>query len=106
MPRFFVTALLVLLVAPPLSAQHLREDLSQLFIFGSGEDPLQLGGSSSPNNPESIRIHGSHFIPAAVASNGTLISFLTNSIGSNVSNVPLSTTSGGSTFSFQGGVPV
>lgn len=106
MPRFFVTALLVLLVAPPLSAQHLRDDLSQLFIFGSGQDPLQLGGTSDPNNPESIRIHGNHFVPAAVASNGTLISFLTNSIGSNVANVPLSTTSGGSTFSFQGGVPV
>jgi hypothetical protein len=98
--------LLVFLAAPPLSAQHLRDDLSQLFIFGNGDNPLQLGGSSDPSNPESIRIHGNHFIPAAVASNGTLISFLTNSIGSNVANVPLSTTSGGSTFSFQGGVPV
>jgi len=106
MHRFLLLALLVLLNAQPMYGQHLRDDLSQLFIFGSGENPLQLGGSSSPNNPESIRIHGSHFIPAAVASNGTLISFLTNSIGSNVSNVPLSTTSGGSTFSFQGGVPV
>jgi hypothetical protein len=106
MPRFLLTALLVLLAAPPLWAQHLREDLSELFIFGSGQDPLQLGGTSDPNNPESIRIHGNHFVPAAVASNGTLISFLTNSIGSNVANVPLSTTSGGSTFSFQGGVPV
>ncbi|HEY7634473.1 MAG TPA: hypothetical protein VH763_02925 [Gemmatimonadales bacterium] len=106
MPRFVLTALLVFLAAPPLSAQHLRDDLSQLFIFGNGDNPLQLGGSSDPSNPESIRIHGNHFIPAAVASNGTLISFLTNSIGSNVANVPLSTTSGGSTFSFQGGVPV
>src|SRR6185295_1330069 len=39
------------------------------------------------------------------ASNGTVISFLTNSIGSNVANVPVSATSGGSTFSFEGGVP-
>src|SRR5262249_60886648 len=34
------------------------------------------------------------------------ISFLTNSIGSNVANLPVSAASGGSTFSFQGGVPV
>jgi hypothetical protein len=106
MHRFLLLAVLILLQARPLCGQHLRDDLSQLFIFGSGEDPLQLGGSSDPSNPDSIRIHGNHFVPAAVASNGTLISFLTNSIGSNVSNVPLSTTSGGTTFSFQGGAPV
>jgi hypothetical protein len=106
MHRLLVTALLVLLAVPPVYAQHLRDDLSDLFIFGTGKDPLTLGGTSDPSNPDSIRIHGSHFVPAAVASNGTLISFLTNSIGSNVANVPLSTTSGGSTFSFQGGVPV
>jgi hypothetical protein len=96
----------LLLVGQPLSAQHLRDRLSDLFIFSAGEDPLTLGGTSDPNNPDSIRIHGNHFVPAAVASNGTVISFLTNSIGSNVSNVPLSATSGGSTFRFEGGVPV
>jgi hypothetical protein len=105
MRRVLVTAALVLLAGQPLQAQRLRDKLSDLFIFGTGDSPLNLGGTSDPNNPESIRIHGNHFIPAAVASNGTVISFLTNSIGSNVSNVPLSATSGGSTFSFQGGVP-
>jgi hypothetical protein len=104
MRRLLVTALLTLL-AGPVEAQHLRDQLSDLFIFGSGESPLTLGGTSDPSNPDSIRIHGNHFVPAAVASNGTVISFLTNSIGSNVSNVPVSATSGGTTFSFQGGVP-
>jgi hypothetical protein len=104
MRRLLVTALLTLL-AGPLEAQHLRDQLSALFIFGSGESPLTLGGTSDPSNPDSIRIHGNHFVPAAVASNGTVISFLTNSIGSNVANVPVSATSGGTTFSFQGGVP-
>src|SRR3954469_2165300 len=104
MRRLLATAVLALL-AHPLQAQHLRDRLSDLFIFGNGQSPLTLGGTSDPSNPESIRIHGNHFVPAAVASNGTVISFLTNSIGSNVSNVPLSATSGGSTFSFQGGVP-
>jgi hypothetical protein len=105
MRRLLVSVTLALLAAQPLHAQHLRDRLSDLFIFGTGGNPLVLGGTSDPNNPESVRIHGDHFVPAAVASNGTVISFLTNSIGSNVSNVPVSAASGGSTFSFQGGVP-
>src|SRR3954453_20812405 len=105
MRRPLGTAVLALL-AHRLQAQQLRDRLSDLFIFGAGEDPLTLGGTSDPNNPDSIRIHGNHFVPAAVASNGTVISFLTNSIGSNVANVPVSATSGGSTFRFEGGVPI
>ena len=93
-------------LAGQAQAQHLRDRLSDLFIFGNGQSPLVLGGTSDPSNPDSIRIHGMHFVPAAVASNGTIISFLTNSIGSNVANVPVSATSGGTTFSFQGGVPI
>lgn len=95
-----LTTALVLLRAAPVQAQHLRDQLSQLFIFGAGDEPLFLGGSASPNNPQAIQLHGSHFIPSAVASNATVISFLTNSIGSNVSNLPVSASSGGSTFSF------
>jgi hypothetical protein len=100
------TSALCVLAPRPLAAQHLRDELSDLFIFGPGHDPLFLGGSGDPNNPVNIQIHGNHFIPSAVASNGTVISFLTNSIGSNVANVPVSSTSGGSTFSFEGGTPV
>src|SRR5712671_6004959 len=106
MQRYAMFAALTLLSAPPLQAQHLRDELSDLFIFGAGQSPLNLGGTSDPSNPDSIRIHGNHFVPAAVASNGTVISFLTNSIGSNASNVPVSAASGGSTFSFEGGVPI
>lgn len=106
MPRLLVASIVLLALAPRLEAQKLRDELSQLFIFGEGQDPLFLGGTGDPNNPESVRIHGAHFVPAAVASNGTVISFLTNSIGSNVANVPVSATSGGSTFNFEGGVPV
>jgi hypothetical protein len=104
--RRLVVIALALLTGRPLQAQHLRDRLSDLFIFGSGDSPLNLGGTSDPHNPDSIRIHGDHFVPAAVASNGTVISFLTNSIGSNVANIPVSATSGGSTFSFQAGVPI
>ncbi|HEX5438566.1 MAG TPA: transporter [Gemmatimonadaceae bacterium] len=94
------------LVAAPLHAQGLREKLSGLFIFGPGEDPLFLAGSGDPNNPSSLRVHGSHFIPAAVSSNGTMIAFLTDAIGANVAQIPVSATSSGETFRFQGGVPV
>jgi hypothetical protein len=106
MHRLIASLALLVTITPQLAAQHLRDQLSDLFIFGAGQDPLFLGGTGDPNNPESVRIHGNHFVPAAVASNGTVISFLTNSIGSNVANVPVSATSGGSTFSFEGGVPV
>ena len=100
-----VTGILTLLAVSSARAQHLRDRLANLFIFGEGQEPLYLGGTGAPNNPESIRIHGNHFVPAAVASNATVISFLTNSIGSSVANVPVSATSGGSTFSFEGGIP-
>jgi len=106
MRRALPIAALVLLAPAPACAQHLRDQISNLFIFTQGQEPLFLGGTSDPNNPEAIRIHGNHFVPAAVSSNATVISFLTNSIGSAVSNVPVSAASGGSTFSFQGGVPV
>ena len=96
---------LALLGSAPLSAQGLLGQVSSLFIFGPGQDPLFLAGSADPNNPASIREHGSHFIPAAVSANGTLISFLTEAIGANVANVPLSASSGGETFRFVGGVP-
>jgi len=96
---------LVLLPWVPLHGQHLRDELSQLFIFGGGDQPLFLAGNASSPS-QNVQIHGSHFIPAAVASNATVISFLTNSIGSNVANLPVSAASGGSTFSFQGGAPV
>ena len=105
MRRLLLT--LVLALSPSaLLAQSLRDQLSQLFIFGDGAEALFLGGSGDPNNPDAIRAHGSHFVPAAVASNSTVITFLTNAIGSGATNVPVSAASGGSTFQFQGGAPV
>ncbi len=106
MRSLLLTVAVLAAAATGVQAQHLQDRLSALFIFGEGQDPLFLGGTADPNNPDAIRIHGNHFVPSAVASNGTVISFLTNSIGSNVANIPVSAASGGSTFSFEGGVPV
>src|SRR2546426_9971288 len=94
------------LAAIPLPAQGggLREKISELFISTAGKDPLFLGGTAGSDSATAL--HADHFIPAARAENGTLISFIGNAISGNVANVPVSATSGGSTFRFQGGVPV
>ena len=92
--------------AASLEGQGLRDRVADLFIFGSGEAPLFLAGTADPTNPASVQAHGSHFVPAAVSGNATLISFLTSAIGSSVANLPISATSSGRTFRFEGGLPV
>ena len=106
MKRCFVLIVAGLLVAQPASAQGLRDLVSQLFIFGSGGDPLFLAGTNDPNNPVAIQAHAAHFVPSAVESNSTLIDFLTSAIGTSISNLPISSTSSGQTFRFEGGVPI
>ncbi len=106
MKRYVVLILPALLVAQPASAQGLRDLISELFIFGSGGDPLFLVGTNDPNNPTAIQAHADHFVPSAVEGNGTLIAFLTSAIGTSVSNLPISSTSSGQTFRFEGGVPI
>jgi hypothetical protein len=91
--------------AAPLGAQGLEDRLTDLFIFGTGEQVLVLGGSAGSDDP-AIRAHGLHFIPSAVGGNATVISFLSNSISSNVTNIPFSASSGGETFRFEGATPV
>jgi hypothetical protein len=88
------------------SDNSLRSKISQLFIFGSGQDPLFLAGSADPNNPASIQAHGDHFVPAAVSENGSLIGFLTSAIATSVGNLPIGATSGAVSFKFDGGIPV
>ena len=104
-PAFAALGLLATL-ASGAHAQGLRSKIDQLFIFGSGGDPLFLAGSADPNNPASIQAHGTHFVPSAVSQNGSIISFLTTAIAGNVSNAPIGSTSGGETFRFEAGVPV
>ena len=88
------------------SAQHLRDRISDLFIFGPGQQPLFLAGSGDPNNPASLQAHGLHFIPASSAENGALIAFITDALGSSIGSIPIGSTSGGETFRFEGGVPI
>ena len=103
MRRLLLTTALALLAGQPLHAQHLRDKLSYLFIFGSGRALLNLG-YRYPAVPTRHRHHGA--VAAVVAVVMVLCIWLEEvHVGSNVANVPVSATSGGSTFSFQGGVP-
>jgi Putative MetA-pathway of phenol degradation len=104
MPRYLWTLVGLTLAAGSLDAQGLRDKISELFIFSAGKDPLFLGGTAGSDSATAL--HADHFIPAARAENGSLISFIGNAISTNVANIPVSTTSGGSTFRFEGGVPV
>jgi hypothetical protein len=94
-----------LAAATPLRAQGLQDRITDLFIFGSGEEALVLGGSAAADNP-AIQVHGNHFVPSAVGGNATIISFLGNSISTNITNIPFSSSSGGETFRFEGATPV
>ncbi len=77
MLRWGFLVCLAMAMVPVAVAQGLRDQINELFIFGSGQDPLFLAGTADPNNPISVQVHGSHFVPSAVESNGSLISFLT-----------------------------
>jgi hypothetical protein len=103
--RVLPCCLVLTMLATPLHAQALEDKITDLFIFGEGDEVLFLGGSGGSDDP-TIQVHGMHFIPSAVSSNGTIISFLTSAVGSNVSNLPISASSGGETFRFEGGTPV
>jgi hypothetical protein len=85
------------LVSTPVAAQGLRDRISELFVFAPGQQPLFLGGTG---------LHQNHFITSASTQNGILISFISNAISGNVAGIPVSATSGGSTFRFEGGAPV
>ncbi|HET9982603.1 MAG TPA: hypothetical protein VFQ38_03415 [Longimicrobiales bacterium] len=86
------------LLATPLHAQNLRQKVSDLFKFGNCGDPLCLEVNAA--------VHGRHFIPAVVQGQNNLLAFLTNAIAVSAANFPVAATSGGTTFTFEGGLPV
>jgi hypothetical protein len=102
--RRLASLLFCCLAATPLAAQRqppLRDRFQQLFSFGNSGAPLCLDGSVSAANG-----HGDHFLPGVAAGNATIIGFLTDAIGINAANLPLSASGSGQTFKFVGGLPV
>jgi hypothetical protein len=89
-----------------VSTAGLRGKIAELFIFGPGQDPLFLAGSAGSTNPSSVQAHGTHFIPSAAASNGSIIGFIGQALSTSVASIPIGATTSGETFRFEGGVPV
>lgn len=89
--------LVLCFLATPLHAQGLRGQVADLFRFGDCGEPLCLDVDSG---------HGSHFIAASTQQTGQIIAFVANAIGTSIANVPIGSASGGSTFTFEGGLPV
>jgi hypothetical protein len=87
--------------ATSAQAQHLRDRVLDLFRFGECGHPLCLDGSVNAANG-----HGDHFIPDVIATNGSLIGFLTSAIGTSIGSIPLSASSSGQTFKLVDGLPV
>src|SRR5256886_8620049 len=103
MRRYVWSLVSLMLAAAPLRAQGLREKISELFIFTAGKDPLFLDGTFGSDSATAL--HADHFVPAANADNGSLISFISLAISQNVADLPVSATRGGSTFRFEAGGP-
>ncbi len=103
MTRSALLLSLLLVVPANAAAQGLRGKIGELFIFGTGEQPLFLAGTADNTV---VQAHAGHFVPSAVGSNASLISFLTSAIGTSIAAIPISATSSGTTFRFEGGVPV
>jgi hypothetical protein len=102
MRRSIVVLALMTATAASAHGQGLREKLERgLFSFGDCGEPLCLPALVLAGNP-----HGRHFIPSAEAGNAAIIAFLGSAIGANVSNIPISATTSGVTYSFEGGAPV
>jgi hypothetical protein len=100
MMRRLVPGLVLLLVwTAPLSAQTLRDNVEDLFTFGDCGRALCL-----PVDPE---FHGLHFIPAIETGGANVLSFLTNSVGATVTNIPISAATSGAVWGkSETGLPV
>ena len=102
MRRTAIALALFVVLAPRADSQGLRQKLELgLFSFGTCGEPLCLPALVTAGNA-----HGRHFIPSAEAGNAAIIAFLGSAVGSNVSNIPISATTSGVTYSFSGGAPV
>ncbi|MGH7537139.1 MAG: hypothetical protein ACREMF_00770, partial [Gemmatimonadales bacterium] len=96
--RVVVACAALVVTAPPLRAQGLRQQIKQLFTFGSCGEIICLSNLTGA--------HGDHFKPAADSSGTAFITFVSSSIGISVANTPISSSTSGTTFRFEGGVPV
>jgi hypothetical protein len=100
--RVIVGALALGVLAAPTSVhaqgEGVRNEIRALFTFGNCDNLLCLTGVAAPR--------GDDFDQAAKTDGEALIAFLGTSLGLTVSNTPISSASYGTTFKFEGGIPV
>jgi len=96
MKRLVCAITLTALIAQRSDAQSLRERFTDLFRFGNCGQILCLAASGG---------HGDHFIPSSVDGNATVLNYLTNAVGAQAANLPISATTSGVTYTMVGGVP-
>lgn len=92
--------------AAPLSAQGLRDQLSELFVFENRDGPLLLLGPAESSDPAAGAAVNRGFVPDASQANATVITFLGSWMRGTVANAPTGSTGGGVSFRFEGGAPV
>lgn len=99
MRRLLMVSSLMLLASTPALGQApgLRDRLSALFTFGTCGQPLCLDLNNT---------HGAHFLPSATQGNATVLGFVTEAMAKSASNLPISATSSGATYSIVDGLPV
>jgi hypothetical protein len=97
--------LILLLVGRPAQAQTLQELMGRLFIFGDRTVPLQVSAQVAPSEAAGGIEEDDGFQPSAVRANGDVLRLLTRWVGAGPSYFPVISTSGGVTFTFQGGLP-
>lgn len=84
-------------VSSPTEAQ-LSGKVAEMIRFGTCDAALCL--QTGTGN------HQTHFLGAAATASGDLLQFISGSITSSIGRLPISSTSGGSYFTFVGGAPV
>jgi len=97
MRKIFLLVVCTLLLPSVATGQTLRERFTELFRFGNCGEILCLSSVSG---------HGEHFIPSSVSGNSVVLNYITNAVGAQAANLPISATTSGVTYSMVRGIPV
>ena len=96
--RIATTLALTAGFAGSLQAQGLSSKVADLMRFGSCDASLCVTTGAGA--------HGAHYLLSAQTAGEELLAFVTGSMTASVARLPISSTGGGTTFSFVGGAPV
>lgn len=104
MRRAAACAAAFVLFAPRAEGQKLRDRIAGLVTFGSWTAPLQVGAPSADGR---TLVPSDVFQPEGGSSpNAALLTFVFSWMQASAASAPVSSTGGGTTFSFEAGTPV